>query len=199
MVFCFFNRQDFKSKITSSKACPEPIPIASTISFCTATATITREDDTLSDCSDSTLLPEEVDLKGTLHDLLEKMREAQDDGTKIVKMVCIRRVLNNCLFVAAEISIERKITANHKDQLFIKPLHIWNAILSLENFAFDSFIWSQVIDVLLFVTSWTDKNNLMLHIVKNFWPIWVLSHHLFEIVMRKYLVNTDNRVVNDFK
>lgn len=73
MVFCFFNRQDFKSKITSSKACPEPIPIASNISFCTATATITREDDTLSDCSDSTLLPEEVDLKGTLHDLLEKM------------------------------------------------------------------------------------------------------------------------------
>lgn len=140
MVFCFFNRQDFKSKITSSKACPEPIPIASNISFCTATATITREDDTLSDCSDSTLLPEEVDLKGTLHDLLEKMREAQHDGTKIVKMVCIRRVLNNCLFVAAEISIERKITANHKDQLFIKPLHIWNAILSLENFAFNSFI-----------------------------------------------------------
>lgn len=194
MVFCFFNRQDFKSKITSFKACPEPIPIASTISFCTATATITREDDTLSDCSDSTLLPEEVDLKGTLHDLLEKMREAQDDGTKIVKMVCIRRVLNNCLFVAAEIFIERKITANHKDQLFIKPLHIWMQyypwkILHLIR-SFDSFIWSQVIDVLLFVTSWTDKNNLMLHIVKNFWPIWVLSHHLFEIVIRKYLVNT---------
>lgn len=127
-----------------------------------------------------------------LHD--EKMREAQDDGTKIVKMVCIRRVLNNCLFVAAEIFIERKITANHKDQLFIKPLHIWMQyypwkILHLIR-SFDSFIWSQVIDVLLFVTSWTDKNNLMLHIVKNFWPIWVLSHHLFEIVIRKYLVNT---------
>lgn len=59
----------------SFKVCFEFILIVSIIFFCIVMVIIIREDDMLSDCSDSILFFEEVDLKGILYDLLEKMRE----------------------------------------------------------------------------------------------------------------------------